>query len=612
MADAVTCSLLPNKMREFAEEWRSSGSIAAFDFGTGIVTASNITTDVEIQSGSLTTRPDSLSLDYQTAWAFGPIETGSVVSGSITSSWRAENSYSVATQTGSIILTRENDAGDNWRPASASLILFSYTGSAIEEIDLAFDQSGRPVVSADRRFIVAGVTESIVWFHRFVTAVNDFQFGPIATGSTARVILDDPIDVTDSDVLLFYRRSFTSEQFSGSVFATGSGVTGDFSSSYCDGDVTLSLNPYNFNNQVSELGIFQAVAGNGASPAMTGSFNIGVNTVGATIVDPDFAGSQIVAFDSDGNEIQRKSFAFDGTPRALTKDTQILRKEGDFGTGSAFIKTFLLVAAPLDYVAYDVIIFEPSGGCAEDTGSTFSTQQIYYRQQRDNFAIERAVPLNDAQFLETVDFVFGIFSGTFGEVDVVGFTDSRMFPTSSFSGTLGGSWSGSYTGSSAIYSTGSGVSGSFSSSLCNGELSVSINPYSDRAGAGGSQGKFQSNLGSSVSAPYTMSLSPPGARRVGVTAVDVSLADNLFIIKNQAGDEIQQTTFDFPRARSTKFLTASGDEGTGSAAIRIIEVRPNPSGGVGGDYLPLDALLIDPFPKLASVPVTLINTLLDA
>ena len=160
MADAITCSLLPTKMREFKEQWLSSGSIVAFDFGTGLITASNITTDVEIQSGSLDTRPDGLALDYQTSWAFGPIETGSVVSGSVTASWRVRNIYTESTQTGSVFLDRENDAGDNWRTGS---LLFIYTGSAIKEIDLTFDQSGRPVVSGDRDVVISGsVTTSLV------------------------------------------------------------------------------------------------------------------------------------------------------------------------------------------------------------------------------------------------------------------------------------------------------------------------------------------------------------------------------------------------------------------------------------------------------------------
>jgi len=245
----VTCSILPAKMRELRAEWASSGSIAEF----GGASAS-YTTDVVLSDTSIEARPDSLSWDYQTSFAFGPIETGSTESGSIDKAWRIQNFYNEGTFTGSVVLSRENDAGNNWRTGS---VLFEYSGSRIEEIDITFDQSARAIVIADRRFVVADISQSQVWLYRFDTGEGDFIFTGIATGSTPRTMLDDPIDVTNSDVLAFYVRGVNSEDHIGSwgigqfISATGSGISNNFSSSFQDGAVTLSLYPYHVSKQFS-------------------------------------------------------------------------------------------------------------------------------------------------------------------------------------------------------------------------------------------------------------------------------------------------------------------------------------------------------------------------
>ena len=420
-------------MRELQREWDSSGSIAAFDFGAGTVTASNISTSVSIFSGSLTTRPDSLALDYQTAWAFGPIETGSIVSGALTSSWRIENSYSIVTQTGSILLSRENDAGTNWRTA---LELFEYNGSPLEEIDLTFDQAGRPAVCAERKTIINAATHSIVWLHRFV--VSAFVFSSIATGSSPRILLDDPIDISESDVLVFYVKSITSENSDGFIFSTGSGITGDPSTSLCGGDLTMSLQPYVVaNSAFRERGNFSSLSGVGASIGITGSFNVGVSSVGATIVDPDFDPNTIKVFDSAGALIDTKVFLSDGIPGAETKDTKIIS-----GNGTP-IKSFQLDPAPADYVGYDYIIIEPTSSC---NIGTFSTQQVYFRVQRELFATESVVPLVEARFQELLSVIIGSMTASIGTLDpeqasIQGqlFGGNALLPSGLAEGTISGS-----------------------------------------------------------------------------------------------------------------------------------------------------------------------------
>ena len=440
MAD-VSCNLLPTKMREFRTEWESSGSIGAFDFGAGLVSASNITTGVEIQSGSLGTRPDSLALDYQTSWAFGPIETGSIVSGSISSAWKIENSHSAATQTGSVFLARENDVGDNWRTGS---LLFIYTGSAIKEIDLTFDQSARPVVCGDRDVVISGsVTTSLVHLYRFVTADNDFVFSEVATGSSPRVILDDPIDLTDSDVLLFYVKSLTSENAQGDfALSSGSGVDDVPSSSLCSDAITMSLTPYKVSLPAArERGFFTSKHGTGVSIGITGSFNTPVSAVGARIVDPDVDTNEIIAFNAAGSEVGRKTFLGDGTTGVETKDLQIV------DVGSAIIRSFTLSPGATDYVGYDYILIATTASCAVQT---FSSQQVYFRQQRDNFAIERVVPLIEARFQELLNIVIGQFTGSIGTLNPEDAgLDGELFASQSVcqvggfaSGTLSGSFQG--------------------------------------------------------------------------------------------------------------------------------------------------------------------------
>jgi len=407
MADAVTCSLLPAKMRELQEEWNSSGSIAAFDFGLGLITATNIGTDVEISSGSLETRPDSLALDYQTTWAFGPIETGSIASGSLTASWKAENSYSVATQTGSVLLARENSAGDNWRTPG---LLFTYSGSAIEELDLTFDQAGRAVVCAERIDVINNVSQSLVYLFRFVGA--SFVFSPIATGSTPRVLLDDTVDSSASDVLVFYIRSITSENSPELIFTTGSGISGNLITSLCAGDLIMSLSVYHKSDEnITEIGNFSSQAGLGASIGITGTFNIGVSSLGATVVGPDFDGNLLRVFDAGGSLIDSVAFLRDSSSTEVTKDTRIIS-----GNGTP-IRSFQLQPGAGDYVGYDQIIIEPTSSCPPVPSGTFSTQQVYMRIQRELFAVENAIPLVEGRFQEKVFFILGQLTGSVGLLD---------------------------------------------------------------------------------------------------------------------------------------------------------------------------------------------------
>lgn len=84
----------------------------------------------------------------------------------------------------------------------AEIKLFDYNGPLIEESDSAFEQAGRIIFCAQRTIL--GRQE--VWLYWFDPIVGGFTFEFISVGRNPRVILDDPFDTTNSDVLLFYIR----------------------------------------------------------------------------------------------------------------------------------------------------------------------------------------------------------------------------------------------------------------------------------------------------------------------------------------------------------------------------------------------------------------------
>lgn len=132
-------------------------------------------------------RPDAIAFDYRTAFAYGPVANGDGTAGPTVHAWRAHDTGT------DVRLARETDARDAWMPDA---LLFAYTGSSIEELDLAFEQAGRPVVCAER----AGH----VWLYWYNSLTAHFEFTDFGPGRTPRVVLDNLHAMTASDVLLFY------------------------------------------------------------------------------------------------------------------------------------------------------------------------------------------------------------------------------------------------------------------------------------------------------------------------------------------------------------------------------------------------------------------------
>lgn len=158
------------------------------DFNKGVL-ASNLST---------TKRPDALTFDYLRAFSLGPKAIGDLSGGIINRPWyvRADNDEKV------VYVARANDTNTAW---DDEVSLFSFTGEILNEIDFAFEQNGRHVVCAERT--ISGTKE--VWLYWYDPSVPGFVFVKFDDGRTPRVVLDNPLDITNSDVQFFYLKPDT-------------------------------------------------------------------------------------------------------------------------------------------------------------------------------------------------------------------------------------------------------------------------------------------------------------------------------------------------------------------------------------------------------------------
>jgi hypothetical protein len=169
-------------MRETQADWSSP---------TGTVSLFNTSVDL---------RPGALTQDYKAAFSYGPNQIADLASGSVDTVWRARVvSASLST---SIAISR-GSGSDTTFSSEVTLFTFAHNNSGtISEVDLGFGSDGRAVVCAER---VDDFGDSKIWLYWFNPFVNDFVFQQFQTGSRSpRIILDNPEDVANSDLLLFY------------------------------------------------------------------------------------------------------------------------------------------------------------------------------------------------------------------------------------------------------------------------------------------------------------------------------------------------------------------------------------------------------------------------
>ncbi len=150
-------------------------------------------TATHLKSGtSIEHRPDAISLDHLTAHTVGPEVVGSADT-AYTRAWQVR---ATATQ---VFIARASTLGGGY---DVEVLLFAYSGSPIIEVDIAFEQAGRPVVVCDRATGAGGAKE--VWLYWYDPFASDFVFTSFGEGRTPRVLLDDPFDTSNADVLVFY------------------------------------------------------------------------------------------------------------------------------------------------------------------------------------------------------------------------------------------------------------------------------------------------------------------------------------------------------------------------------------------------------------------------
>jgi hypothetical protein len=131
------------------------------------------------------------------------------------------------------------------------------------------------------------------------------------------------------------------------------------SSTACGSDpvTTATASPY---SQGSAWGpnTFSSKNFSDASDVITISFSGPVREFHITVLDPDYAGNRIIAYDELGGVVASADVPGDGRPGVLTTYSTILLGEG--------IRTVRLIPAPLDYVAYSDAYFAAGPSIAVD------------------------------------------------------------------------------------------------------------------------------------------------------------------------------------------------------------------------------------------------------
>lgn len=141
-------------------------------------------------------RPDAISASYLQALSPGPRALNDPTEGLLVKGWyvRADNLEGKV-----YIAGAKADIRLGWEEEQ---LLFEYTGADIAELDFAFDQNGAPMVVMER-------TDGHLWIRYYKPSVAGFVLEDFGAGLCPRVILDDPIKVGTSDLLVFYKAGGT-------------------------------------------------------------------------------------------------------------------------------------------------------------------------------------------------------------------------------------------------------------------------------------------------------------------------------------------------------------------------------------------------------------------
>ena len=151
----------------------------------------------QLDEASLNRRPDAISPTFRHPFALGPFQLSDPSRGLVERPWAArivENEVQISRSNGSVA---EIAAGlsRSWGPWTT---LFTFDGDPIIEMDLGFDQNGAAYIVAER-------ADGGVWLYWPNPLQGGlFVFEKIADGWSPRILLDDPENAEESDVLVFY------------------------------------------------------------------------------------------------------------------------------------------------------------------------------------------------------------------------------------------------------------------------------------------------------------------------------------------------------------------------------------------------------------------------
>lgn len=133
---------------------------------------------------SSTTRPDAIALDGKTDYCLGPIVNGDPSSGLLNKLWRVQ--------------FRDQSCYLKDLELGSEELLFNFDDE-VRETSLAFDQNGRATVCWN-----SGGEDNVIYLYWFDPFLAEFTIAKFGSGRTPRLVLDNPEDVTQSTILLFY------------------------------------------------------------------------------------------------------------------------------------------------------------------------------------------------------------------------------------------------------------------------------------------------------------------------------------------------------------------------------------------------------------------------
>jgi len=143
--------------------------------------------DLILSEMSTVRRPDTISHHYLVSFSVGPIALSDTSQGLISRAWRLRVIGNEIRLSGALESTWEDE-----------VVLFTLNdGIGVRECDVAFTQSADVVVVLERE-------DGNLWLWWYDPTIPGYTLANMGAGRNPEVVLDDPFDVTNSDIQLFY------------------------------------------------------------------------------------------------------------------------------------------------------------------------------------------------------------------------------------------------------------------------------------------------------------------------------------------------------------------------------------------------------------------------